>query len=64
MDSYGNTMEDSQNSMPDSLEASKLSPSTQRNDTQSVTKRFVSALHRQPESPRPECSDLFKTTSY
>lgn len=38
------TMEDTQNSAPDALEASKLNPSAQRNDTQSVTKRFVSAL--------------------
>lgn len=37
-------MEDTQNSAPDALEASKLNPSAQRNDTQSVTKRFVSAL--------------------
>lgn len=35
------TMEDTQNSAPDALEASKLNPSVQRNDTQSVTKRFV-----------------------
>jgi hypothetical protein len=35
------TMEDTQNSAPDALEASKLNPSGQRNETQSVTKRFV-----------------------
>lgn len=35
------TMEDTQNSAPDALEASKLNTSGQRNDTQSVTKRFV-----------------------
>jgi len=35
-------MEDTQNSAPDALEASKLNSSAQRSDTQSVTKRFVS----------------------
>lgn len=35
------TMEDTQNSAPDALEASKLNTTAQRNDTQSVTKRFV-----------------------
>lgn len=36
------TMEDTQNSAPDALEATKLNSSAQRSDTQSVTKRFVS----------------------
>jgi hypothetical protein len=35
------TMEDTQNSAPETLEATKLSGAGQRNDTQSVTKRFV-----------------------
>lgn len=35
------TMEDTQNAAPDALEATKLNSSGQRNDTQSVTKRFV-----------------------
>lgn len=35
------TMEDTQNSAPQAHEASKLGSSAQRNDTQSVTKRFV-----------------------
>jgi hypothetical protein len=35
------SMEDTQNSAPDALEASKLNPTGQRSDTQSVTKRFV-----------------------
>lgn len=35
------TMEDTQNAAPDALEATKLNSSAQRNDTQSVTKRFV-----------------------
>lgn len=35
------TMEDTQNAAPDALQASKLNSSAQRNDTQSVTKRFV-----------------------
>lgn len=34
-------MEDTQNSAPEALEASKLNTSSQRNETQSVTKRFV-----------------------
>lgn len=34
-------MEDTQNSAPETLEATKLSGAGQRNDTQSVTKRFV-----------------------
>jgi len=34
-------MEDTQNSAPDALEASKLNSSGQRNENQSVTKRFV-----------------------
>lgn len=34
-------MEDTQNAAPDALEASKLNPSAQRNETQSVTKRSV-----------------------
>lgn len=39
-------MEDSQNSAPDAHETTKLgSSSTQRNDTQSVTKRLVFRLH-------------------
>lgn len=37
------TMEDTQNSTPEALEASKLNTSAQRNETQSVTKRFVSS---------------------
>jgi ubiquitin-conjugating enzyme E2 C len=36
------SMEDTQNSAPDALEASKLNATGQRSDTQSVTKRFVS----------------------
>lgn len=36
------TMEDTQNSAPDVLEATKLNSSGQRSDTQSVTKRFGS----------------------
>jgi ubiquitin-conjugating enzyme E2 C len=32
-------MEDTQNATPEALEASKLSSASQRNDTQSVTKR-------------------------
>jgi ubiquitin-conjugating enzyme E2 C len=36
------SMEDTQNSAPDALEASKLNTTGQRSDTQSVTKRFVS----------------------
>lgn len=35
------TMEDSQNSAPDALEATKLNTSGQRTETQSVTKRLV-----------------------
>lgn len=35
------TMEDTQNSAPDAHENTKLGSSAQRNDTQSVTKRFV-----------------------
>jgi hypothetical protein len=35
------TMEDSQNSAPDALEATKLNASGQRTETQSVTKRLV-----------------------
>lgn len=35
------TMEDTQNSAPDALEATKLNSSGQRTETQSVTKRFV-----------------------
>ena len=35
------TMEDTQNAAPEAVEASKLNSSAQRNDTQSVTKRFV-----------------------
>lgn len=35
------TMEDTQNSAPNAHEASKLGPSSQRNDTQGVTKRYV-----------------------
>lgn len=34
-------MEDTQNSAPDAHETTKLGSSAQRNDTQSVTKRFV-----------------------
>lgn len=34
-------MEDSQNSAPDALEATKLNTSSQRTETQSVTKRSV-----------------------
>lgn len=34
-------MEDSQNSAPDALEATKLNASGQRTETQSVTKRLV-----------------------
>jgi hypothetical protein len=33
-------MEDTQNSVPETLEATKLSGAGQRSDTQSVTKRF------------------------
>ena len=35
------TMEDTQNSTPDALEASKLNSAGQPTDSQSVTKRFV-----------------------
>jgi ubiquitin-conjugating enzyme E2 C len=35
------SMEDTQNSAPDAQQASKLNPSGQKSDTQSVTKRFV-----------------------
>lgn len=35
------TMEDTQNSAPNAHEASKLGPSSQRNDTQGVTKRYA-----------------------
>ena len=34
-------MEDTQNSVPEAREATKLAATGQRNDTQSVTKRFV-----------------------
>lgn len=36
-------MEDTQNAAPEAHEASKLAPSAQRTDTQSVTKRYVNA---------------------
>lgn len=53
-------MEDTQNSAPDALEASKLNSSAQRGDTQSVTKRFVS-----PASPKkPEQSLLANHVSW
>lgn len=35
-------MEDTQNSAPDAAETSKLNSSAPRNDTQSVTKRYLS----------------------
>ena len=35
------TMEDTQNAAPNALETSKLNSSSQRNDTQGVTKRYV-----------------------
>lgn len=38
------TMEDTQNAAPEAHEASKLAPSAQRTDTQSVTKRYVNNL--------------------
>lgn len=47
-------MEDTQNSAPDALEASKLNSSAQRSDTQSVTKRFVS-----PTSPYKHLNNRF-----
>lgn len=34
-------MEDTQNAAPEARESSKLSSGAQKNDTQSVTKRFV-----------------------
>lgn len=45
------TMEDTQNSAPDALEASKLNSSAQRNETQSVTKRFVFQSRRPQSAP-------------
>lgn len=57
-------MDDSQNSAPDALEASKLNSPAQRNETQSVTKRFVLQPYTYNHSPRePEYFDQFKTTS-
>lgn len=38
------TMEDTQNSAPDALEATKLNTSGQRTETQSVTKRLVDRI--------------------
>lgn len=43
------TMEDTQNSAPNAHEASKLGPSSQRNDTQGVTKRYVHFDSELPE---------------
>jgi len=37
-------MEDTQNSAPDALEATKLNTSGQRTETQSVTKRLVDRI--------------------
>lgn len=34
-------MEDTQNAAPDARETTKLSSSSQKNDTQSVTKRYL-----------------------
>lgn len=45
------TMEDTQNSTPDALEATKLNSSGQRTETQSVTKRLV-------DGPTPELKFL------
>lgn len=64
MDYYGDTMGNSQNSMPESLESAKLSPSPQRNDTQSVTKRFVFSPTTTATFTRTSSSDLFKIASY
>ncbi|KAI9040132.1 putative ubiquitin conjugating enzyme (UbcK) [Aspergillus affinis] len=50
------TMEDTQNSAPDALEASKLNSAGQRNDSQSVTKRFVPTSP--PLSSYPSSSEL------
>lgn len=54
-------MEDTQNSAPQAHEASKLGSAVPRNDTQSVTKRFVSPLHNPPSCSWREkfCTDLF-----
>ncbi|OJJ59640.1 hypothetical protein ASPSYDRAFT_200395 [Aspergillus sydowii CBS 593.65] len=50
------TMEDTQNSAPNAHEASKLGPSSQRNDTQGVTKRLQSELMQLMVSPSPGIS--------
>ncbi|KAJ9223669.1 hypothetical protein DTO169C6_4021 [Paecilomyces variotii] len=50
------TMEDTQNAAPEAHEASKLAPSAQRTDTQSVTKRLQTELMQLMLSPPPGIS--------
>lgn len=49
-------MEDTQNSTPDALEATKLNSSGQRTETQSVTKRLQAELMQLMLSPSPGIS--------
>ncbi|OQE18328.1 hypothetical protein PENSTE_c018G02400 [Penicillium steckii] len=50
------TMEDTQNSAPDAIEATKLNTSGQRTETQSVTKRLQAELMQLMLSPSPGIS--------
>ncbi|KAF4768587.1 hypothetical protein HAV15_002335 [Penicillium sp. str.  len=50
------SMEDTQNSAPDAQQASKLNPSGQKSDTQSVTKRLQAELMQLMLSPSPGIS--------